>query len=301
MAYGVTNFCTKQIVAEEFSTKPYVGFEKTEDLPTGWEYDIKRWCSPFDLKLPVLPKCLDQSFQGVKESEYFTSGVGSAELGDLYLSEFIEQSFDSEKHWIPILRHGTYYRYSTKYFYYSDNSRVQYVTPAENVNSRNYLLLSGEPNFSSPILAASFQRNVSTREVSYLSCLKQKTKFTGVYVDGEEQVTVSDIGNIYWDNVDINKREFVPIRSSSGNTSLYFNDDYIKSRCIVPESYAELQECELIGVSTGTQYQIFYMERFPVLADDTFHLYVADSDTYEEWERVDSWWSVIYDTFSSKN
>ena len=85
------NFNTSQLVVKNSTTDPYVGYENLTEVPDGWRFDIKRWSSAFDLKLPSLPRLADPSTQGVSESEYFQSGVGSVELGDLYLEEIEER------------------------------------------------------------------------------------------------------------------------------------------------------------------------------------------------------------------
>jgi hypothetical protein len=287
-------FSTKQIVVRETSTRPYVGFEKTGDTPDGFDWDIKRWCSPFDLKLPSLPKMSDPSDQGLS-NDYFRSGVGSAALSDLYINEIIEKIEEEEKKWYPFTENGFYYRYNVDYFYYSDNSRVEYIDTADNRDNRNYIELNKEPNIVDPILAANFRRSIVSGAL-YHTRVYQRSRFTGLYENEEELDTISEVGKIYWNNVDTTKREFITDNTIDGITRLFFNRDYSEEVGTVVTQYNDLAACEQLGVSTGAAYQIFYLEYFPVLADSSFHLYVADTTSYEEWTRVDTWWELINDS-----
>jgi len=291
---------TKQVVTRDTSMKPYVGFEYSDDLPDGWRYGIKRWSSPFDMRLPSLPRLSDPSVQGVPESTYFRSGVGSAALGDLFVEDFEETLEDGERHWYPEIRHGQYFRYRTPYFYYGDNSRVQYVNPTENRDGRNYIELNETPNIGSPILAATFKRT-HLKEAVYKTKVEQRYEFTGTYSGGTELDTVSDAGKITWANVDTTKKEFIIDNTIDNLTRLWFNRDYTETFGTVPVSYSDLGICEYLGLSTGSPWQVFYLPHFPVLADDSFHLYVATNAAWEEWTRVDTWWELITTNWSYSN
>jgi len=292
---------TEQIVVREASMRPYVGFEHPLDIPEGWTFDIKRWGSPFDLKLPSLPRLSDPSIQGVSASSYFRSGVGAANLDDLYVSDFTEVLQDGEKHWYPFVSNGFYYRYNVDYFYYSDNSVVQYINTSDNRDGRNYIELSTTPDITTPILAATFKRD-SLKENTYKTRINQRYRFTGIYSSGTQLETVSDLGTITWANVDTTKREFVVDSNTiDGTTRLWFNRDYSEQYGVIPTQYNDLAACEYLGLSTGSDYQVFYLENFPVLADSSFHLYVANSTTWEEWTRMDSWWDLITGSWSYPN
>lgn len=295
-----TQVTTKQIVTRDTSMQPYVGFEHPTDTPDGWSYDIKRWCSPFDLRLPSLPRLSNPSVQGVSESTYFKSGVGAVDLGDLFVEDFEEVLEDGERHWYPEIRHGQYFRYRTDYFYYGDNSRVQYINPSDNRDNRNYLELNATPNIGSPILAATFKRN-SVKENLYKTRVAQRYQFTGTYSGGTELETVSAVGKINWSNVDTTKKEFIVDHTIDGITRLWFNRNYVDTRGVVPTVYDDLAASDYLGVSTGSPYQVFYLPCFPVLADSTFHLYVATNTTWEEWTRVDTWWDLITTNWSYSN
>ena len=294
---------TRQTVIRKTDTRPYVGFEHLTDTPDGWLYDIKRWCSPFDLKLPFLPRLSDSSIQGVSEEDYFKSGVGSVDLGDLYVKEIKEFNTNNQRDWYPIIQPGHYFRLNTGYYYYSDDSRVQYVDPNDNRSNRNYVELDVTPKFETPILAANFIRDPSTKIVKYHTKLNQTYGFTGIYSSGEEQETVSELGKITWANVDTTKREFLVDHTIDGLTRLFFNRDYVNTIGVIPQQYSDLGACEYLGISTGMQYQVFYLERFPVIADNTFHLYIADSNSWEEWNQVDSWWDLFTTdwTYNTRN
>jgi hypothetical protein len=287
------NFRTKQIVYTSGGTLPYVGFENLDEAPNGWLYNIKRWCSIFDLRLPYLPRLADPSTQGVQESEYFKSGVGSKDAGDLYIDSIEELFRDNERHWVPLIRHGHYYRFKTPFFLYGDNSRIQYIDTADNRDGRNYIDLDVEPDMNSPILAATFKRHPVTRTPSYHSKIQQTAAFSGTSSGGVEQETVTDLGKILWDNVNIDKREFIVDNTIDSLTALWFNRDFTETHGVVPTVFQDLAACEVLGMSNGANYQTYYLKYFPVLADGSFHLYVATSSTWEEWTRVDSWFDLI--------
>lgn len=298
LARSSTFIRTRQTVVKELSTRPYVGFEHLTELPDGWQYDIKRWCSPFDLRYPTMPRLLNPSSQGVNEESYFKSGVGSVSLGDLELQKVIEATENNIRYWAPLLRNGTYFRNRTDYFFYSDNSVVQYVSPTANRSGRNYIELSKTPNFSTPISVASYERNPDSRLPKYHTKLSQMYKFTGLYSGGEELETVSAAGKINWSNVDTTKREFLVDNTIDGLTRLFMNKDYVRTIGVTPSKYEDVAACEVLGTSTGSPYQSFYLKNFPVIVDSTFHLYVAGSSSYEEWVRVDDWWDLINQSWS---
>jgi len=291
-------FSTRQVVSKVVETLPYVGFEKTNDLPDGWIYDIKRWSSLFDLKLPSLPKLSDPDFQGVKESEYFQSGVGDLKQKDLLIEQIAELFYDFDRLWVPVLSPGWYFRFKTQYYLYSDNSRIQYVDPDENRDSRSYVELEAKPDIVSPILAATYNRNIYTHSSSYKTQVEQQYVFSGVYVNGEEQETVTTGGTLLWGNVDTTKKEFIVDHSVADKTILRFNKDYTRVYGVVPDTYVDLGACKQLGLSNGKEYQSFYLPHFPVLADDTFYLYAGTSSTtWEELERVDTWYDLLDETY----
>jgi hypothetical protein len=291
-------------------TRLDIDYEK-DNKPKGWLYDIKRWGSVFDVKLPTLPRLMDQDTTGLAESIYFRSGVGEISTGDLYIksiSEFIE---DNKKVWLPIVKNGFYYRYQTEFFYYSDDSIVQNINRDNNIDGRCYLELNSTPRIMTPILAASFTRNPTTYAINYLHKFNQKTSFTGLYSGGEEQETVTDAGRILWDNVDITKREFIIDQTISGLTRLFFNRDYNVQIGVDVSEYADIEACEYIGTSTGSGHEIFlsddfvvhaqlyYLRNFPV-SPANFKLYVYNNSTYTEWIRANSWWDMVLSSQSNQ-
>lgn len=282
---------TKQIVVQKHTTDPFVGFEHPTNPPEGWMYDSKRWCSTFDLRLPQLPRLSDGTPQGVSSSESFLSGVGDIEQGDLEVLEFNEWIENNERHWIPLIRSGHYYHYDVPFYYYSDDSRVQYPIPSENVNGRNVLLLDHEPNQRTPITAATYLRNLKTGSVGYQFKVDQRYTFSGVYTDGVESETVSDIGKINWDNVDYNKKEFIIDQTITEQTTLKFNRDFTVHYGVTPVVAQDLAACEILGLSNGSRFQVMYLRHFPIIPE-TFSLYVTQASSWTEWERADTWFAL---------
>jgi hypothetical protein len=287
-------FDTWQYVYERASAKPYVGFEHLTDTPDGFFFDIKRWCSPFDLKLPTLPRLANPSTQGVDESYYFKCGVGNEKI-DLIVDCLDEHYFDHERLWLPHVRHGAYFRYKTDYFYYSDNSVIQYVDSVDDVDGRNCLYLEREPMPGKPIMASSFKREMPSRAIVYDRRLTQVPAFSGEYVDGVEQSTYTPATkSIIWDYVDTTKREFVVDRHVADVIAVKFNRDYIEHIGVTPESLHDLGACDVLGQSDFSEYQSFYLQRFPVVPE-TFKLYVVDveNNTWEEWTRVETYHDLL--------
>jgi len=296
------NFRTKQYVYSKDETMPYVGFEHLSESPNGWEYNIKRWCGLFDLRLPSLPRLGDSSIQGVSESEYFLSGVGSKVSGDLNIERLEEVFNENSRIWAPVINNGTYFRFRTKFFLYSDNSRIQYVDPNLNKNGKNFVELDAELDMNSPILAASFKRHPKTNTPYYSTVINQVSRFSGTYINEVEKETSTSTGTVIWENINTNKKEFIVDNSIEGKTFLRFNKDYIKTHGIVPVEYQDLAACEVVGRSNGKDYQAYYLEHFPVLLDDTFHLYLVNNFSWEELERVNTWFELInIETYPTKN
>lgn len=284
------NFRTKQTVIKKHVEDPIVGFEKNDDLPDGWLYDIKRWCSPFDLRLPTLPRLSDSNPQGIKASEYFLPGVGDINK-DLEVIDIQEKFENNERQWIPIINNGYYFRYNVPFYYYSDNSKVQYIDSSDNIDSRNVLLLEEEPFQNTPISAATYFREPSTGEISYDLKVEQKYKFSGTYTDGIENETVTNLGKIYWENVDYNKKEFVVDHSYNEKVYLRFNKDYTRTYGVEPVTSQDLAACEVVGISNGSEYQVFYLKHFPIIPD-TFKLYITNGTTWTEWIKAESWFDL---------
>jgi len=287
-------FDTWQYVYERASAKPYVGFEHLSDLPDGFDFDIKRWCSPFDLRLPSMPRLFDPSTQGIDPVTYFKSGVGNEKI-DLIVDDIEERYFSHQRLWVPRVRDGWYYRYKTDYFYYGDNSIIQYVDSNENVNGRNYLELTREPASGKPILAASFKRDPESRAITYDTRVEQVAAFTGKNQDGAILSTSTPTtGQIMWDGVDTTKREFVVDRHVEDIITLKFNRDYVEHVGVSPVKIDDLGACDVLGQSTGSEEQLFYLSRFPVIPD-SFKLYVVDAEnkSWEEWTRVETYHELL--------
>lgn len=287
-------FDSSQEVYFRASTLPYVGFENSDDLPDGWLFDIKRWSSLFDLKLPSMPRLYDPSTQGLPEWDYFKSGVGDVKY-DLKVRYIEERFLDNERLWIPQVDNGWYFRWSTDYFFYSDNSNVQYISSSDNIDGRNVVTLEKEYEPSYPILAASFTRDNAYGIPVYYKRCEQVSKFTGVYVGEEQQDTQKPATQtVDWSNVDTTKREFVVDTTIADQTRLLFNDDYIETVGNTPTSLQDFGQGDLVGASDGSEWQVFSLKKFPVILD-TFSLYVVDSNnsTWEEWVRVDTYQDLI--------
>jgi hypothetical protein len=279
---------TKQRVVEEISTQPYVGFEHLTDVPDGWKYDIKRWSSPFDLRLPILPKLTDEDIQGVPES-YYKPGVSDSLTEDIVLKQVVQLSGLKTNQWIPEISSGDYYRYDTNYHLFSDNSIVESISSDNNVDGRNTITLLKEPKLDSEILAATFKRDRTANSIVYHKKINKVNAFTGIYVDGVEQETVNSVKTITWSNVDTTKREFFYSYPNKDTHVLLFNRDYIEQHGVVPTVYLDLGACEFLGSSNGEMYQVFTLNYFPVVPDD-FQLYIAETSTYDDtWVRVETW------------
>jgi hypothetical protein len=292
---------TKQKVVKEISTSPLVGFEKTEDLPDGWQYDVKRWASPFDLRLPTLPKVEGKGTQGVPET-YYLPGV-SDKSEDILFESIKQMTAEKTRQWVPTITTGDYFRYDIGYHLFSDNSIIQYASPVDTTDGRNYITLTKEPNVNSTILVASFKREKHINTIIYNKKLTKVNNFTGKYISGEEQETLTSGKQITWANVDTTKREFMITYPNKDTYVAVLNKDYIETHGIeldpLTSSLQDLGACELIGSSNGQEYQVFTLRYFPVVlqrlpeAEDTFHLYVANNVSFEEWARVDNWWELF--------
>lgn len=285
-------FRTQQTVVREEIQDPFVGFEHLGQTPDGFMWDAKRWCSPFDLRLPTLPRLTDASPQGVSASEFFLPGVGNMASGDLEVIDINEKFENYERLWIPKIRSGHYYHYNVPFYYFSDDSRVQYVDPNENIDEKNVVLLDHEPNINTPIYAANYIRDTETGEVTYKTKVQQMYAFTGTYTNGEENDTSTPLGKIIWENVNYNKREFVVDNTYQDKTYLRFNRDYTETYGVEPVVVEDLAACKVIGISNGSEYQTFYLPDFPVIKD-SFTLYTSDGITWNEWTQADTWFDLI--------
>lgn len=287
-------FDTWQYVYERASAKPYVGFEHLSDTPKGFRFDIKRWCSNFDLRLPTMPRLANPSIQGIDVETYFKCGVGNEKI-DLIVDSVEEASLDHRRLWLPQVRHGSYFRYNDDYFYYGDNSVIQYVDPANDQEDRNVVELAREPMPSKPIMAASFRRKMPSRAIVYTKRVSQVPSFTGQYINGHEiQTYIPATQTILWDYIDATKKEFVVDRRYADKIYLRFNRDYIEHVGVTPEKLTDFGACDVLGQSDLSEFQLFYLQQFPVLPE-TFKLYIVDdvNNTWEEWTRVESYHELL--------
>ena len=293
-------FRTRQIINIDVMPAPLVGFESLVEKPEGFLFDIKRWGSPFDLKLPLLPRLADSELQGVSSSEFFKSGVGSKKLGDLEVIREKEEISEYEKKWLPVMNSGHYYIFNNRYYYFSDYSRVQYIDPSENVDNRNVITLEKRPRDGSIIVAASYKRDPLTLRIEQDDVANHVSSFTGSYFLGEERETVTSTGMILWENIDTYKKEFILDGSIYNLFSLRFSRDMTRSHGIIPESLQDLGACINLGISNGTNYQMFFLRHFPIIPE-SFHLYVATNTAFEEWHRIDNWFTFINSASPNKN
>ena len=283
---------TLQEVSKEVSAKPIVGFEKTSDLPSGWQFDIKRWAGVFDRRLPVLPRLSNPSYQGLDVSEFFKSGVSSTSLNDFNLLSVSVNNFDSSTIWTPIIRPGLYFRYNEDFNLFSDDSIVQYLSQDDDKSGRHSILLSRQPSDDTDIVAITYKRHESSKYPRKHVEARLVGEFSGTYSGGEEQETIDNLGTINWSNVDTTKKEFILDTSYADKYYLRFNrDDYIFDIGRAISSYDEIGACENAGTATGADYQIFYTKYFPIIANSV-HVYVADDSSYTEWTQVDSFFDL---------
>lgn len=289
---------TLQEVTREVSFKPIVGFEKTNDLPDGWQFDIKRWATVFDRKLPTLPRLSNPSYQGLNVEEYFKSGVSNTSINDFNLLSIDQEELNYKTSWLPKLRSGSYFRFNEEFEFFSDDSVVQYVDDSDNESNRNVLLLSSQPNIDSDISATIYKRDKITKFPRKYMNIHWVGEFSGIYSGGEEQETLDSLGTVNWSNIDTTKKEFILDSSYAGKYYLRFNDDYTFQVGRVISSYDEIGVCEKIGTATGEDNQVFYTKYFPIVSDD-IHLYVANESTYIEWTQVDSFFELT-NSISSK-
>ena len=284
---------TLQEVTREVSTKAIVGFENTDDSPDGWQFDIKRWATTFDQKLPVLPRLSNPSYQGLNVESSFKSGVSDSKLPDFNILEVKRTDLDTKTSWLPILNVGTYFRYNEEYDYFSDDSVVEYVDPNDNESNRNVLLLSEQPNIDTPISAVIFKRDPTTKFPKKYIESEWVGEFSGIYISGEEQETVDDLGTINWSNVDTTKKQFMLDNSFKDKYYLRFNRDLTFSIGREITNFDDVGVCEQIGISSGSEYQLHYTKYFPIIPASV-HLYVTNETggTYAEWTQVDSLWEL---------
>lgn len=283
MTISRTNFTIdlRQTVIKKVQTPPYVGFEHLSNKPEGWKFDIRRWCSPFDLNLPSLPYSLNPSLQGIKPKDYFQSGVESLE------EDFLISIKNVGISWLPVTTSSSFYFFNQDYFYYGDSSIIEYINESSNIDGRNFISLSNSPSMTKPVLAATFKRDENNIPCYWIR-VNQVSEFTR---EDEDIETIDVYSKINWSNVDTNKKEFFVDRSS-GEAYLWFNNDYIQQIGSVPSDYVDLGLCEHIGISDGES-TLYKTKCFPLIPSD-FHLYVADTtaETFVEWTRVDSWWEL---------
>lgn len=286
------NVSTKQVVYSIENYQQCVGFERAVDLPTGWLFDIKRWGSIFDLRLPTLPRLAINSLQGVNPSEFFQCGVGSVYYKDCIVDTIRPVLYEYDSVWCPIIKPGKYFRYQTELHLYSDRSRVQHVDPRDNQNNRNCAVLDAVPDYLHPVSLVNYSRHPVSGDPTICTRVSHVSKFTGKFENGIELETRSISGGVNWNNVDINKKEFIIDTSKESESFIRLNKNYIFRVGVTPSSIADFGACYSFGPSNGQDYQVFYTKYFPVVSDD-FMLYATDGTTSVLLERVDSWFDLI--------
>lgn len=287
----VVDIDTKRSVIRLSGLSPNVGLESNDPEIKGFTYDLKAWeATPVDeTQEPfiTLPRYLPKPLVGIPES-YYQSGIqGEPETAtDLELQRIELESFDYRRKWLPKLWHGFYYLSDENHFLFSDESVVQNVDYTDNRSGRNYLLLDKVPKASNPLLARMYIRDDDWVERIYRD-VKLVTKFSGIAEDGEELETESSTGEIDWDNVEENIPETL-IFYETDTPSLIFNNDWTKLVGAEASEYAELADCENLGLCNGEGNQRFYTKYFPIQDNAELHVYLVDdsAEEFTEWTRV---------------
>jgi len=287
---------TRQIIHDDNTLRPLVG---TDALSSPYDFDPWKWDDRYwgddrtenvNLKLEMVS---DAPMYGIPDA-YIQCGVGNTKT-DLEVLGIVKQQQSSVPKWSARVRHGNYFRYIPKRYYFSDQSIVQFIDNADNEGSgvdtdptRNVLTLTHRLKHGSPIHATVWYREIEYDENERFKFIKQKINFSGTYTDNVENDTrTGTLNEIDWQYADVSKDEFIVDRYQDP-PKLIFNKDF--TELIGKSSISsddELEYCEYLGESDGSSGQMFLTRFFPIVDNTEITLYVDDySTTWSRWQDI---------------
>jgi hypothetical protein len=281
---------TEQIIYKKDEPSALVGFDAEDSQYNieGWKWDDRQWTTDEqENQAAVLPTLYDSKKLGLTP-DFFQSGIGQGD--DLKIIEIEEARLDGREIWTAKVRHGEYFNRQNRRYLYSDDSVIQYIDPLENESDRNTLQLDYKLKETVPISIETYKRDIDTDNFKVYSSIDPKLQFTGkLDSDGNELPTLEN-GAILWDNVDTDRWEAVVMYDLEPE-KIIFNKDFNEQIGRELTFFAERNILERMGeTNDGVASVVFRTKYFPILRDDSLHVYIVDetNGTFIEWTRVNS-------------
>ena len=273
-----------QVVVNSNKNLPQVGVDYGAD---GFSWDDSKWPLDDEKKsLSYLPVLWDPA-RGNIRADSFQSGIGRGT--DLEIQDITLSRKDNSYRWFPRLNHGTYYKYFSDRFLYSDESVVDQASNTEDINGNTVSTYDYDFDLKQfiPVSANIYRRNDRDGAPIIDTKIRQRNRFTGIISGGEQLETHgATIQDVIWSSVDTNKDEFVIDRE---NKKFIFNQDYTERIGELAVDAIGVLSSELVGESSGSSNIIMSTKYFP-LVEGSAEVYVYDqiAGTYEEWTIVDN-------------
>jgi hypothetical protein len=244
----------------------------------GWLWDDRFWTEPSQENVEaIIPTLYDPSTLGLTP-DFFQSGIG--DHNDLLITDVIERRIDDRDTWMTELLHGTYFRGKERRYLYSDDSVVQYLDDADNVDGRNVLQLDYKLKETIPVSIETYKRSIVTGDYYVYNSINPRLEFTGKLSNGVPLPTLVD-AKIVWDNVDTDAHEAVIINDLNPQ-KLIFNKDNIRTIGKELPNFTERIILEKMGdTNEGIENLLVRTKHFPIIRDDSLHVYLANENSNE--------------------
>ena len=253
MAQVRTKIDVKNFVISFGGESPLLGKYATGITWTPWKWDERAWTSEQDENsYQYVPSLCDPSYEDI-ESLNWQSGVGNLSE-DLELLRIDKIRENGEDRWVPIVRHGTYYRYNSPRYLFADGFDTIYFANA----TQTEIQLLTIPKNTSPISVILWERDVYKNPTPYLTCHKMTSLSVATWKD---QFMV-DWGTPA--NYDIPPK-------------LVFTRNMTKTIGLEPSVSGDLIMLEKLGtIFEGTVLELQY---FPVVASSV-HIWTSEAEEF---------------------
>lgn len=247
----------KNFVISFGGESPLLGKYATGITWTPWKWDERAWTSEQDENShQYVPSLCDPSYLDI-ESSNWQSGVGNLS-GDLELLRVDKIRENGEDRWVPIVKHGTYYRYNSPRYLFADGFDTVYF---EN-DSQTEIQLPTIPKNTSPISVVLWERDAYKNPTPYLTCHKMVSLSVATW-----------------------KNQFVVDWGTSVNydvpPKLVFTRNMTKIIGLEPSVSGDLVMLEKLGtIFDATTLELQY---FPVIAS-TVRLWTSEADEFFDFE-----------------
>jgi hypothetical protein len=260
-----------------YTTKPHPGSGKTI---SPWQWDRRYWPLKSEKNASAfITSSFDPRLFFINDTDW-VSGIGQGL--DLKLLAVQDSLLEDKRYWIPLIHHGFFFIQQEGDYFYSDSVITGLFLKTGLIQSQlQNLTLSYFPKPTIPLTVKSYYWDRADFEYRTLDNFSKKEEFTGVYVDGVEQSTIT--GTTYTlANIDTSLREYI---FDLTNNKIILNNNYSYTFGTIGDT----STWDLIGTGDGLTNE-FHTLYSPIDLAQTVALKTYDPSTgvTTTWTKIDS-------------